>query len=309
MYRDKTYVLTRQANGEELLFNVTGNRHPDGFVYASLKYVNGDKWTQGYAAARQFLAGSYPQFTDEYIRVPTTEITDVFHPQARWLEIERGVANSDLHQEARELGRCIRHVLDIPPTSSTEFDSEFGVTDSLLWGDGHAKSDIDLVVVGRENAARLVARAKRLYYTVDFQRPDPHVMTEPYGMQIPEWPWLLDRKQHMGQWRGRLFSLRVMPDLQEFATQPSEEPIEGGPTDPIEIEFRIDDDLESLYFPSTYRDDRGNELVDYSVVYEGVFRKGEVVRCRVQPQRVSYSSGEQIDRFIIDGPCRLASVT
>lgn len=287
MLRDKDYVRT--ANG--MLFNVTGYEHPRDAVFASLKYLDGEKWTRGYAAACDYLKDSpFVDSASGYLQVPTSVVEEIYRPRQRWRELQATKNIGPLHREALELGQQIGDVLQIPL-------NDFGITDSLLWGDGHVLSDIDLIVVGLDNARQILGNAHLLYATVDFERPDPNVMTAPYGMEIAAWPWLLSRKQHMGVFRQRLFSLRVVLADHELPVNTLVESNQDGVEQAIE--FEVADASRSLLFPTIYVDPHGNELCDYSVVYEGVFHEGEVVRCHAQPE--SLSDGRL--RYVASGLC------
>lgn len=303
MLKDKTYIQSR-----DMLFNVTGYQHPVDHVYASLKYVDGTKWTRGYAAACEYLRERHADFVGQFIRIPCAAIEKTFDPHKRWsdlLEAERkGEYLSPLHAESLTLARRLSETLKV----SLE---EFGITDSLLWGTGKDTSDIDLVVYGIHNADRTLSCAGDLYKASDFSRPDPDVMTAPYASQVADWADLLSRKVHMGAFRGRLFSLRcVLTDeevLHRTADSPAEEP--GSSAWTQTLEFEVDDVSESLCFPAIYRDQMGNRLVDYSVVYEGVFRPGDVVRCNCVRESAAVLKGEsnrgETDRFVISGPCEI----
>ena len=294
IFRDKTYI--QLANG--WLFNVTGYQHPPGYVYASLKYIDGEKWTGGYERAKAFLQDSHPEFVDEYIRVPEDQIKRVFEPQIRWAELQQTETDSPILAEAVELGQRLRSLLQIPDSKNELVDTEFGITDSLLWGEGHADSDIDLVVIGRDNANRLMQFAETIYQHDFFERPDPLRMTAPYSLSVENWPQILSRKLHMGSYKGRLFSVRVVLRESECSSllpsQPTNERVS-------EIEFRVDNVEDSLIFPSTYRNAVGDELVDYSVVYEGIFRVGDMVRCDCHRETMD---GSSLNRFVIAGNVR-----
>lgn len=310
LFTDKTYLQTTNR----MLFNVTGYRHPDNHVYAALKYVDGQKWTQGYEAAKAFLAREYPEFVDQFIRVPKTEITKHYVPQVRWTELKQAPSLPPLLAQAVQLGDRLRELLQIPISNGVT-DSEMGITDSLLWGEGHEQSDIDLVVVGDANAQRILDRGVAIYDDSDFSRPDPNVMKAPYSLDVPQWPAILARKLHMGSYQGRLFSLRAIRNVQPNQL-PTRELPQRFTSDYLPkqnrklVEFQIADASQSLYFPAIYRNADGDELVDYSVVYEGVFRPGDVVQgeCNVESVAMeNVASGErsQVIRNVIEGSCTI----
>ena len=218
----------------------------------------------------------------------------------RWAKIEelgdrqnhRGDI-SPLHRQAFQLGTRLRQILQLEEHFGK---SGIGITDSLLWGDGHPNSDIDLVVIGSANTAKLIADVGLLYSDEDFDRPDPELMQSPYGLEVQNWPRILQRKLHMGSFRGRLFSVRAVRDR--------EGPVAAEHIQNVgrkRIRFAVVDSSESLFFPATYRDDCGNELVDYSVVYEGVFQSGDRVLASCDVERVSVGS-RHFDRYVIAGP-------
>ncbi len=293
--RDKTYIAAKN-----MLFNVTGYQHPPHHLYGSLKYIDGRKWKDGYTAAIEFLQQKHPEFVaGSFIQIPSEQITTVYDPRARWTELlrakEEGRGVSSLHQEALDLADGFRKHVNIPL-------DEFGITDSLLWSDGHCESDIDLVVFGEHQTERILHAAEAIYKQDDFARPDPAVMKAPYSLKVDDWPAILARKMHMGAFRGRLFSLRVIL-TDEALKQLGREKYIASNTAPNEtstlVEFEIADAKHSLCFPATYRNQDGDELVDYSVVYEGVFRAGEKVRAKCTGENVEFENGKTIQRFTI----------
>ena len=299
---DKMYVRTVDG----MLFNITGYEHPTDSYYASLKYVNGQKWTDGYRAAMEWLSRHHPEYINNYVAVPRRQICEVFDPRERWLELTSRVEQQEagqLHREAIQLGNKLADHLRLP-VNPDDRTAGLGITDSLLWGDGHAASDIDLVVIGRENITRLLQGMQNVYSTDGFERPDPNQMQAPYGHVVPEWPSILDRKFHMGSYRGRLFSVRGMLSQAEAAARLNAYAAQTViHTEPKTVTFEIADCSDSLLFPAIYRNSAGDELVDYSVVYEGVFRPGDVVRCAALAERFTTTSDPKTRiRHIIDGP-------
>ena len=297
--KDKDYVLTKSG----LLFNVTGYDHPESHFYGSLKYVSGKKWTAGYAAAKLFLAEHYPDYVEEFVQIPKSEIDCCFLPRRRWEQLQRITAEHPanlgaLHSEALKLGGALQAILNIPP-------SALGITDSLLWGEGHAESDIDLVVLGLPNVRRVTSHGDLLYReSIDFQRPNPNVMCSPYGLNVEDWPGLLERKVHMGSFRGRLFSVRGVLDDEEVERRRLESSRLVQRSGRETIEFEVVDVSESLLFPAVYRNRHGDELIDYSVVYEGVFRAGDRVRCECDVETV-VSPERRFRRYTILGTAKV----
>ena len=107
---DKMYVRTVDG----MLFNITGYEHPTDSYYASLKYVNGQKWTDGYRAAMEWLSRHHPEYINNYVAVPRRQICEVFDPRERWLELTGRVEQQEagqLHREAIQLGNKLANHL------------------------------------------------------------------------------------------------------------------------------------------------------------------------------------------------------
>ena len=283
--RDKTYLRI----DNDMLFNVVGDHHPDDRFYSSLKYVNGCKWTAGYLSATRFLKSEEPTFIDNqgYIAVPRTRIAEVFDPFLRWqVLVDSPEARGPLHTEALVLAECIRTATGV---------SDFGITDSLLWGNGTIDSDVDLVIRGRDNAKLLMELGQGIFKLPGFARPSPHEMKAPYGLDVPAWSDLLLRKSHMGLFHGRRFSIRCVLDEPEIEEERNWELHEREVTKSFVVSDRVD----SLLFPAVYRDSREIELLDYSVVYEGVFRVGDRVDCECDHLSSSDELGKIRHRFVM----------
>lgn len=104
----------------------------------------------------------------------------------------------------------------------------------------------------------------------------------------------------MGVFQDRLFSLRVVLAETELVAFTSTEASEAASRHVQRLDFRIADVRQSLCFPAVYRDAEGNELVDYSVVYEGVFRVGDVVRATVCVERLTDVTSRPTMRYVIE---------
>lgn len=284
MLRDKSYICL--DNG--MMFNVTGYEHPVDSVFASLKYVAGKKWTASYGKARQFLLSEDPSLVndDGYVCIPRSRIRISYDPFERWRELELASDIGSLHRQALELGQQLQQLLGV---------HDLGVTDSLLWGEGNVQSDIDLVVRGRDNTQLINENVHALFANADFSRPDPHRMKAPFGNVVDDWPRVLSRKPHMGSFRDRLFSLRVVLHDHEIESPSAWRSVATERA----IHFCVAENAGALLFPAVYQDQQGVELVDYSVVYEGVFQVGDVVHCVCEHLETTDSVAPKRDRFIL----------
>lgn len=259
-FRDKDYVRTH----EELLFNIVGYEHAPDRYYACLKYVSGQKWVESYQAAVDFLSEHFPCYVETFIQVPLGRIARAYDPGQRWQQLLDGATDGTLEKAVR-LGSQISSRLNIPIT-------DFGLTDSLLWGQGHAKSDIDLVVYGARAARCVLAGLESLYADGALTRPDPSEVLAPFKRQVADWPQILERKRHMGVFDGTPFSLRAVRAWDEISANDFALPASRTEY----VHFEVVDHGDSLFFPAIYRNSRGQRLMDFSVIFEGVLRPGDV---------------------------------
>ena len=149
MFRDKDYL--RSVDG--FLFNVIGYEHPVHHALVNLKYVPTkkglEKWSDGYRNAVCFLKRDYPQYVNTHglISVSGLQIAEFYQPQLglQKLRLQRDSDPAMLNRlqcTALELGEKLAEFFGVP------FE-QFGITDSLLWGNGQPDSDIDLVFYGK----------------------------------------------------------------------------------------------------------------------------------------------------------------
>ena len=264
MLRDKDYVTTR----DDLVLNVIGYHHPPGRTLASLKYVQGTKWTSGYRKALQFLKTNYPLYVDQFISVPHDSIRERFIPREGLQKLLVADAPSWLQRRAVELSESMSRFFEIPL-------GQFGVTDSLLWGPGRETSDIDVVVYGQTAATRVLDQLDELYRLDDFTRYDVGRFTRPDNVPRVGFTATCQRRLNKGRFKGTRFSLRAVRQSNEIGESRRDEVV-----GPIEVAAVVTDNRESLFFPCVYRLDGQVEVVSYSTVYEAVYRVGDEVVVR-----------------------------
>ena len=162
-FRDKDYVETR----EEWFFCVVGESHPPDRLIAYLKYLPGDGvWSrQGKSFKRticaysmqelvntiNFLKKNKPEyvFYDETVGaemscVPLNRISKYYRCDERLLEIVEGSGLDELENKTKELVESITEVSGVDIKN-------MGITGSILLKIHHRRSDIDLVIYGKNN--------------------------------------------------------------------------------------------------------------------------------------------------------------
>ena len=264
--RDKDYLTT--ADG--LFFNVIGYDHELDRATANLKYVHGTKWTAGYDAAVAFLAKEYPNYVRGLISVPRSLVTKIHRPQEGLRRLRSQADRNGLEQTAVDLAQECSDVFEIPL-------GRFGVTDSLLWGRGGNNSDIDLVVYGSDSALIVLDRIKSLYRRTRFERLRVENFTRQSTMRSAGVADLCRRKMNKGLYQGVRFSLRAVREWNEIE---SAERFSFTAQGTVEVNARVADNSQSLFFPAMYQLDSGLDLVSFLMEYEAVFTPGDSLKVK-----------------------------
>ncbi|MCL7398678.1 MAG: hypothetical protein LZ170_00370 [Thaumarchaeota archaeon] len=162
-FRDKDYVETCEG----WFFCVVGESHPHDRLVAYLKYLPGDgAWSrQGKSFKRTICAYSMQELVDtidflkknkpEYVFydetvgaemscVPLTRISKYYRCDERLREIVESDRLDELESKTKELVESISEVSGVDIKN-------MGITGSILLKIHHPKSDIDLVVYGKNN--------------------------------------------------------------------------------------------------------------------------------------------------------------
>jgi len=279
MFRDKEYIRTKEG----LLFNVLGYDHPAGRVSCHLRYVDGRKWTRSYQWAVEFLLAQHPQFVaDGFISVAREDVAECFRPNESLQGIFSCQHRSSVETSAVELTEFLSQQLGIPQKS-------FGVTDSLAWGGASNESDVDLVVYGRGNAKKILNAGFRLFELAEMSLFPQSIFVKPDepAMSDDEFEQLCQRKNTLGYFKERRFSLRAIRELNEVPST-----AQWQAQQPIQLQTRITGCDESLFFPAIYQTDCGLPLTCFRMLYEGVFRVGESVE--VQGMLEESELGERV---------------
>lgn len=266
MFRDKDYLLTKDG----LIFNVLGDQHEGGHVTAGLKYTKEGKWIDSYRDATHYLRDQYPAYFKEKIVVPLDQIEKHLKPLQRTRQLLNSTEEfAPRHRIALELIDVLAECCRIPPF-------EVGITDSLLWGEGNAQSDIDLVLYGSEVISDFQLKSKELFQFDDLEPIDPSFVQRPPDVDDATFETMLKRKANQGYFRGTRFSIRgALTDEEVLWSSERREPFH-----PVESQRRvleISNCDDSLLFPVQYETSEGLPLVSYHIGYEMSFQPGDKV--------------------------------
>ncbi len=269
MYRDKDYLLTDAG----LIFNVLGDQHPEGQVTAGLKYAQGKKWLDTYAAAFAYLQNEFPEFVTDRIVVPVDKIQQHLKPLERTRQL---LADRENHPPL--LSRAL-DLIDILAEHCEVPSSEIGLTDSLLWGEGNEDSDIDLAIYGQTVISQFLAKEEDLFQFDDIERIDPAHIQRPPDIDDRTFKTIADRKANQGTYQGTRFTIRgVLTDEEILFETERTSPFQATEPMPLEWDMKITSRDESLLYPIAYDTQEGIPLVTYHVGYEMGFKPGDKVQ-------------------------------
>lgn len=282
MFRDKDYLLT----ADDLVFTVLGDQHAAGLVTAGLKYVRGEKWLYDYSQAVRFLQEHFPRYVSgNIVQVPVELIREHLKPRERAAALrETPPRPGSLLALAMELIDVLHQEFDIPR-------EQFGLTDSLLWGEGTERSDIDLVIYGREPLLLFQAHAEQWFARPEFEPIGAEHIQRPPHLDEATFAKIVSRKHNQGTFRGTRFTIRGVWDDDEIVTTP-ERTTPFSPCGPVKLELEIANTEESLLYPIAYECRDGTRLVTYHIGYEMGFRPGD--RVAVKGMRETGAAGERV---------------
>ncbi|MEM3737082.1 MAG: hypothetical protein QXJ75_03185 [Candidatus Bathyarchaeia archaeon] len=312
VFKDRDYLL---AAGE-LYFCVVGYTHPPDRVMAYLKYISAKDGEWGSAGRRfkrilpyytiphiretlNFLRENFPEyvFHDRYLEtdfsaVPLKSITFHFCPEERLRRLLEVGCKDELESAAVQLVSKLSEESRV----STEF---FGVTGSILIGIHRlAVSDIDLTILGRENALKVKDALLKLYTSKSgsIKKFSGALMEEWCKSKAEHYPLTCNEAKVI---YGRSWNRGIFNDV-NFSVHPIRLDKEVADVygrrafrhiGPVEVEAAIKDASDSIFLPATYRVtdarvvsgvevDGIEEVVSFEGLYGGIFREDEVISVR-----------------------------
>ncbi len=261
---------------EGLVFAVVDGAVEDGKVLCFLRY--GPYGKLNTAAANALLRASYPCYLHHSARmdavihaVPVERIHRHHQPRERLLEI---LAHPTQDAIEGKLLRLLKLLMD----GGLALDS-FGVTGSLLLGCQTLDSDIDMVIYGRDNFFRALARVRELVKAGLLDELDAVAWRDTYErrgceLSFEEYLWHEGRKGNKGVIEGTKFDLALNVETSEDEPQSA-----WFKTGPALISGRVLDDARTFDYPARYPIDHPEiaEVLSFSHTYVGQAKTGETI--------------------------------
>jgi predicted nucleotidyltransferase len=268
--KDRDFVET----SEGLFFCVVGHLHPPDRYAAYLKYVPAatGKWARGEVSYRrqlpyyhvrhvvetiEFLKRDYPRYVWSD---PTSDLTFSFvhrdavaryyRPEARLAEILAGPGDA-LEAEVAALVRRLTESSGLPAAA-------FGITGSVLLGlHNPAFSDIDLLVYGARNAARVKAAVAALTgdgldaLPEERRAPWRRETAERFGLPADAVATIEARRWNYFLAGGRYVSIHPTRSDEEITEAYGEARYRA--IGPATVDATVTDATESVFLPAVYR--------------------------------------------------------
>jgi len=313
---------------EGLIFDVKGLVHPPDRIVAYLRYVedpNGDRKREDKTYMKvysldereEILRKRYPQylyydpvFGDHMQEVPKKRISRIYKPSDKVSELLKKSGLDHVEAEAIEFVQILQD-------SSNVKLEKMGISGSILVGLHTEKSDIDVIIYGRENclsvhSALEMAMKKRSGPILKYDSKDLERLYEfrsrDTWMPLEEFIRLERRKAMQGKFMERDFFIRFLLDWDEVDEKYGDRTYI--PSGYARIKARILDDSESIFTPCKYLIDKVKILegtkvqtLKEIVSFRGRFceqaRKGEMVLAQGKVEKVVKKDGTEFFRLIL----------
>ena len=258
---------------EGLVFAVVDGAVEDGKVLCFLRYGPNGKLNT--AAANALLRESYHCYLHHSARmdadihaVPVERILRHHQPRERLLEILA-------HPTQDEIEGKLLSLLKLLMGGGLSPD-HFGVTGSLLIKRQTPASDIDLVIYGRENFSRVLAKVGVLVKAGLLDELNAAAWRDTYDrrgceLSFEEYLWHEQRKGNKGVIEGTKFDIALNVETTEDEPQSV-----WFKTGPALINGRVLDDLRTFDYPARYPIDHTEiaEVLSFSHTYVGLAKTG-----------------------------------
>ncbi len=314
--RDRDIFMT----SEGWIFTVLGDVHPPNRIWSYLKYVPGPgPWRDpsGRTYRRTFttysvrellsimgeLRTSKPEYVyydptvgNEVIAPPVDAVTAYWRTSEglkRLAEREESGHATPLELKALEMVRWLTGQAGLRR-------EDVGITGSLLLGIHHERSDVDLVVFGRENVWKAVRALREAGSPVVTGASEGIVETlrSLYKMPVEDARKLAARVAHKGLFAGTpysLFGIRVRPDHKYGDFQYVGRGI-------VEVKLEVSDATESLFTPSVYKVEEKvfgiERMVSYHMALAGLLEPGDRLVVRAKLEEVRGPGGESFQLLL-----------
>lgn len=328
--RDRDFLRTKEG----FLFCVVGYAHPHERVVSYLKYVpsNDGRWGGGdehYARTMpnytipsllnniEMLQKNYPQyvfhsrvFNIKMSAVPHNYIAERYLPEIKLQKLFT----------VNKLDSLQTKTLDLVSTLSNESGvskSDFGITGSILT-DIHNPlfSDIDLTIIGRENAWKV-----RNLFKNEGNRPYPRKSIDKkktldhwvknYPLTSNEAETIYNLKWNYGSFKDTAFSIHAIRKSEEITEKYGEERF--FPKGIVEGSAEVTNVNDSLFLPCKYKV-KGlkiqynnslieiNDVISYDGFYSGLFQPGAHILVKGKLEEVESKSEDKYFRVLVGSP-------
>jgi len=313
---------------EGLIFDVKGLVHPPDRIVAYLRYVedpNGDRqrgdktYVKVYSLRERerILRKRYPQylyydpiFGEHMQGVPNERILKIYKPSEKVSELLEDSCLDHVERDAVEFIQLLQDLADVRL-------EKMGISGSILVGLHTEKSDIDVIIYGRENCLSVHAALERameersgpiLKYDLKDLKRLYDFRSRDTWMPLEDFIRMERRKFMQGKFRGRDFFMRFLLDWDEVDEKYGDRTYI--PSGYARIKARILDDSESIFTPCRYLIDdvkilEGTEVQNLReiVSFRGRFceqaKKGETVIAQGKVEKVTEKDGTEFFRLIL----------
>lgn len=293
-YLPKDYIQTKEG----LIFAVVSYQEHEEQVGCFLRYVlNEGVWNKvDTQEANQLLQQNYPKYCYQ-----SAQFDAVFHA-VNLLDIERHYCpeqrlNDVLqHEPNDEVERKLHTLIPILVRYGADRHT-LGLTGSIMINQQQEKSDIDLVVYGREAFHKTRQSIDEALSDGALEQLDEALMMDNYDrrsgeLTYDEFSWHESRKLNKAAIEGTKFDIGMVCLADEVEHDHHQYQKQGMRT----ITTTVVDDHRAFDFPAHYVVDNEliAEVISFTHTYVGQARKGEIIEV----------SGA-VERNVITGKCRL----
>nr|MDO8132829.1 hypothetical protein [Candidatus Njordarchaeum guaymaensis] len=273
--KDRDFIRTK----ENLIFCVVGYTHPPDRLLAYLKYIpsDGGLWAKGnlhfkrmmpYYSAKSvsetfsFLKKKYSKYLFHdpmnkitFPAVPYSDIDEYYKPEEKLMELAKEKEALDtLQSKAVDLAEYLTGKAVVPI-------DKFGVTGSILLGIHNVQiSDVDITIYGYRSALQVKQALIREYKNPAgplrqlnrSQEEDWCIKkAKQFSIDRESAALILRRKWNFGFYEEKFFSIHPTKLDSDISENYGEKEFRS--KGPIEIEARVDNAVEAIFNPATYK--------------------------------------------------------